>query len=173
MKRDAHTPAFFFSFTWMVLTLPYNPNPHSTFTPNPSPKKLRSLIPSSSFFNRILIYWYLPRKPNFRSHASPIRSRDSLLLLLHLSFRTQTDTMVPLVVLLTWDCYSSPVVMTFFSHTTIITFLSGPSSQDLALRTWVLGLRQTDAQTHARTTSAFSWKKFVHPFVRSSRPVLP
>jgi hypothetical protein len=53
--------------------------PTLPFTPNPSPK--------------FLIYWYLPRKPcvvvststiisYFRSHASPIRSRDSLLLLL-------------------------------------------------------------------------------------------
>jgi hypothetical protein len=52
-----------------------------------------------------------------------------------LSFRTQTDTMIPVVLLLTWDCYFSPVAMTFFSHTAIITFLSGPGSQDLGFRT--------------------------------------
>jgi hypothetical protein len=54
----------------------------------PKNLKIWSLIPSSSFFNKFLIYWYLPRKLNFRSHASPIRSRDSLLLLLHLALST-------------------------------------------------------------------------------------
>ncbi len=38
--------------------------------------------------------------------------------------------MFPLVVLLTWDCYSSHVAMTFFSHAAIITYLSGLGFQD-------------------------------------------
>ncbi len=43
-----HTPAFFFSFTWMVLTLPYNPNPHSILHPKPIPPK--NLKPNTLFF---------------------------------------------------------------------------------------------------------------------------
>ncbi len=151
----------------------------------PKTLKIWSLIPSSSFFNKLLIYWYLPRKPNFRSHASPIRSCDYLLLLLsccciwllglgfpwwsdairffgepnRLAHKTQIrfsrvpyigssccslrswifflilllllfSWLVPHVVLLTWDCYSSPVAITsFFSY---CYYYFSP-------RTWVLG----------------------------------
>ncbi len=68
----------------------------------------------------------------------------SLLLLLHLDFKTwvsglrQTQCFLllffslgtPTLLLLLW---------LFFSHTAIITYLSGPGSQDLALRTWLSG----------------------------------
>jgi hypothetical protein len=40
--------------------------PTLPFTPNPSPKKPKNLKPNTLF----LIYWYLPRKPNFRSRDS-------------------------------------------------------------------------------------------------------
>jgi hypothetical protein len=52
------------------------PQPKPPLYPSPQthpPKNLKNLKPNTLF----LIYWYLPRKPNFRSHASPIRSRDS------------------------------------------------------------------------------------------------
>ncbi len=57
-----------------------------------------------------------------------------------------------LVVVFTWDCYSFPVASCYSSHLGLLFFsccydffFSGPDSQDLALRTWVSGLRQTDA----------------------------
>jgi hypothetical protein len=79
----------------------HNPNPHSTLHPKPIPKKPKNLKLNTLFFffQQILIYWYLPRKPcvagststiisKFRNHTSPIKSHDSLLLLLHLALRT-------------------------------------------------------------------------------------
>ncbi len=53
-------------FTYLIF-----PSPQ---THPPKNLKIWSLIPFSSFFQQILIYWYLSK--------SPIRSRDSLLLLL-------------------------------------------------------------------------------------------
>ncbi len=70
------------------------------------------------------VFW---RTGQARSQNSNPVLKSSLSSLYHL--------LVSLVVLLTWDCYSSPVAITFFSHTAIITlaprtWLSGPGFQD-------------------------------------------
>ncbi len=66
-----------------------------------------------------------------------------------LSLRTQTDTMVPLVVLFTWDCYSSPVASCCSSHLGVLLFSC--CYDFFFLRTWLLGLgfQDSDRQTHA------------------------
>jgi hypothetical protein len=64
-----------------------------------------------------------------------------------LGSKTQTETMVPLVVLLTWDCYSSPIAMTFFFSYSYYYF----SLRTLAPKTWLSGpgFQDSDRQAHA------------------------
>jgi hypothetical protein len=91
--------------------------------------------------------------------------------------------LVPLVVLLTWDCYSSPVAITFFSHTAIITlaprtWLSGPGFQDSNRQNWhgrinmaetVNGskrpIRDRDRVQFCRGTSLDGWTDATSDFI--------
>ncbi len=116
----------------------HNPNPHSTLHPKPIPKKPKNLKLNTLF----LIYWYLPRKPNFRSHASPIRSRHSWV-----SGLRQTDA-APFFCCCRVAAFGSQDLsfrISINGHWASGSRVSGPRYS--ALRTWVSRPRQARART--------------------------
>jgi hypothetical protein len=85
-----------------------------------------------------------------------------------LSLKTQTDTMVPLVVLFIWDCYSSLVASCCSSYLGLL--LLSCCYDFFFLRTWLsgLGFQDLDRQTHTThptIVSSFSHHFFLRPVV--------